>query len=257
MTPSPTLTALIVAAALAVLPGAGSAQSSSPVPSFSAAQGAEIDARIRAYILDNPEVLIEALEVLEQRRAAARAQGDMALIATNDAALFDDGYSHAIGNPDGDVTIVEFSDYRCSYCKAAHPQVAELLKSDGRIRLILKEFPILGPDSTTAAQAAMAVGRLDPAAYGGFHDAMMAWRGTLDENTVLGIARSQGIDLDALRAAMAEPEIAGNIRATYALARALGIEGTPAFIIGNQVVRGFIQIDQMREMVDAARENAG
>ncbi len=241
----------VLAAALAAAPFAAAAQS------LTAQQGADIDERIRAYILENPEVLIEALEVLEQRRQAQRAAGDKALIATNDAALFNDGFSHVMGNPDGDVTIVEFADYRCSYCKAAHPQVAELLKSDGNIRLILKEFPILGPDSTTAARAAMAAGRLDPGKYQAFHDAMMSWRGTLDENTVFGIAKSQGIDLDALRAEMAAPEIAGHIRSTYALARALGIEGTPAFVVGDQVVRGFVQLDQMREMVDLAREKAG
>ncbi len=244
------LAPLVLAAALA----AGSAPAQE---ALSAAEAAAIDARIRAYILENPELLIEALDVLEQRRKAQQASLDGDLVVEHAAALFEDGHSHVFGNPDGDVTIVEFSDYRCSYCKAAHPQVAELLKSDGELRLVLKEFPILGPDSTLASRIAIAARRLSPEAYATLHDAMMAYRGPLTEEIMMRFAVEAGVQESALRAEMAAPEIDDAIRQNYELARALRIEGTPGFVIGGQIVRGFVQLDQLRALVEEARRTAG
>lgn len=220
-------------------------------------EAAAVDARIRAYILENPELLIEALDKLEKRRQAEQAGLDGDLVFQHSAALFQDGYSHVFGNPDGNVTIVEFSDYRCSYCKAAHPQVAELLRSDGNVRLVLKEFPILGAESTQASRIAMAARRIDPAAYAALHDAMMTFRGPLTEEAIFGMAAEAGLDAARLRTEMAAPEIADAIRQTYELARALRIEGTPGFVIGDQIVRGFVQLDQMRALVEEARRNEG
>jgi protein-disulfide isomerase len=221
------------------------------------AQREAVNDQVRAYLLENPEIILEALDILEQRRGAARAEEDGALVAAQQAALFQDGYSHVFGDPDGDVTIVEFADYRCGYCKAAHPQVAELLESDGDIRLILKELPILGPDSVLAARVAMAALNIDPDGYERLHDAMMEHRGALSEEAVFGYAREAGLDEAALRDAMEDPAIAENIRRTYELAQALRIEGTPSFVIGDQIVRGFVQLDQMRALVQAARDAAG
>jgi len=246
--------AAVLVAALAAVLTAGPAPAQE---ALSPAEAAAVDARIRAYILENPEVLIEALDILEKRRQAEQASLDGDLIFQNAAALFEDGHSHVFGNPDGDVTIVEFSDYRCSYCKAAHPQVAELLRSDGNVRLVLKEFPILGADSTQASRIAMAARRIDPAAYAALHDAMMTFRGPLNEDTILRMAAEAGLDETALRAEMAAPEIADAIRQNYDLARALRIEGTPGFVIGDQIVRGFVQLDQMRALVEEARRTAG
>ena len=222
-------------------------------------QAEAVDARIRAYLLDNPEVIVEALEAMDARRRAAEAANDADLIAAQADALYDDGYSLVLGNPEGDVTIVEFSDYRCGYCKAAHPQIVELLASDSEIRLVLKEFPILGPESLTAARAALAAGRIAPDLYPAFHDAMMEHRGGLDEAAVFRFAEEVGLDTAALRAEMesASAEIDAQIRETYDLAKALEIQGTPSFVIGGRVARGLLPPDQMRALVEEARANAG
>ncbi len=128
-------------------------------------------AEIRAYLLDNPEVLMEAIAVLEERQASQQAQGDIDLVSVNAEAIFNDGYSWVGGNPDGDITVVEFMDYRCGYCKKAHPEVTELLGTDGNIRFIVKEFPILGDQSVLAARFAIAVKKvMGDDAYGRAHD---------------------------------------------------------------------------------------
>lgn len=220
---------------------------------FTPAQRDALDERIRSYILENPELLIEALEVLEARRQQAQAAADGELIASAREALFEDGYSHVFGNPEGDVVIVEFSDYRCGYCKRAHPEVMRLLEEDGNIALILKDFPVLGPDSAMASAAAMAARMEDPERYEAFHEAMMTHRGQLDEAAIFGLAAQAGFDEAALRLAMASPEIEARIRANYQLAQALRIEGTPGFVIGDQVLRGFAPYDAMVQLVAQAR----
>jgi protein-disulfide isomerase len=216
-------------------------------------QGVAVDERVRAYLLEHPEVILEALEVLEQRRQAAEAKADEALVAELRGPLFEDGFSHVSGNPDGDVTIVEFADYRCGYCKAAHPIVSELVQSDGNIRLIYKEFPILGQESMLASRVAMAALAIDPDGYERLHESLLTLKGGLDEATLFRLAEAAGFDEAALRMGMEAPEIAERIRENYTLAQALKIEGTPAFVIGDRIVRGFVQLDQMRDYVAAAR----
>ncbi|MFN3616179.1 MAG: DsbA family protein [Rubrimonas sp.] len=228
------------------------------VPPVSAQPAAdEIDARIRAYLLDNPEVILEALEVLEQRRADAQARADEDLVAANEQALFADGRSHVFGNPDGDVTIVEFADYRCGYCKQAHPTVQALLEADPNLRLVYKEFPILGPDSVLASRAAMAALAIDPEAYERLNDAMLSWRAALDEDAIFALAGEAGLDEGELRARMDDPAIAETLRANYALAQSLRIEGTPSFVVGNRIVRGYVGLDQMQMLVAQARDEDG
>jgi protein-disulfide isomerase len=238
--------ALLLAAALAAAPAFAQ-------EALTPEQGVAVDERVRAYLLEHPEVILEALEVLEQRRQAAEAKADEALVAELRAPLFEDGYSHVSGNPDGDVTIVEFADYRCGYCKAAHPIVSELVQSDGNIRLIYKEFPILGQESMLASRVAMAALAIDEDGYERLHESLLTLKGGLDEATLFRLAEAAGFEEAALRKGMEAPEIAERIRENYTLAQALKIEGTPAFVIGDRVVRGFVQLDQMREYVTAAR----
>ena len=221
---------------------------------FTGSQKAEIDAQIRAYILENPEIIIEAMEVLEERQRIAQSEADGRLLASLGDELFNDGFSHVAGNPDGDVTIVEFSDYRCGYCKQAHDGVQALVSADSNIRLIIKEFPILGPDSTFAARAAMASIQQGGDMYMDFNDALMRHRGELNQRSIMRIAREVGLDANALEEAMADPAIARNIQANYGLARQLDISGTPAFIIGDRIVRGFLPYDGLKELVEEARE---
>lgn len=213
-------------------------------------------AEVRAYLLDHPEVLIEAIGILEARQAAEQAQGEAALVAANLDALHNDGYSWVGGNPDGDITVVEFLDYRCSFCKRAHPEVAELIRSDGNIRLIVKEYPILGEASVLASRFALAVKTLEgDDAYAETNDALMTMRAEVTEESLRGLSDRSGYDTDAIMAEMDSEEITARIAANHALAQTLQINGTPSFVFGEQMVRGYAPLDVMREIV--AEERGG
>ena len=208
---------------------------------------------VRSYLLDNPEIIYEAIQLLEARREADVQQADVRLIADNAEAIFNDGYSFVGGNPDGDVTVVEFLDYRCGYCKKAHPEVMKLVESDPNIRLVVKEFPILGPASTKVAKMAMAALAMDPERYGVLNDRLMTHRGAMTESTAYQIASGLGFDIADLKVRAREQDIEQKIQTTYRLANALQINGTPAFVIGNQMIRGYVPLDQMQASVERAR----
>ncbi|MEM7544401.1 MAG: DsbA family protein [Pseudomonadota bacterium] len=216
-------------------------------------QKAAIDAQIRAYILANPEVIVEAMQVLEQRQEEETRNTDRVLISRLEAEIFDDGYSYVGGNPDGDVTLVEFLDYRCGFCKRAHEGVQALVEADPNLRYVVKEFPILGPESTFASRIALAAKRQGDDKYALINDALMTHEGDLNNDTVLHIAASVGLDMDQLRVDAEDPAIAEHIRTTYALARRLQINGTPGFVIGDEIVRGFVPYDALRELVEDTR----
>ncbi len=212
-------------------------------------------AEVRAYLMENPEVLLEAINELEQRQAADEAANDATLLQTNAEEIFNDGVSYVGGNPDGDVTIVEFSDYRCPYCKRAHPEVARLLEKDGNIKFIYKEFPILGPDSLTAAQFAVAVLMLDgPEKYHEVSNALMEMRGEPSEAALTHIADGFELDSAALLDKMKSTEVMQVIKANRALGQRLKISGTPTFIIGDQLIRGYVPQDNMQAIVAKARK---
>lgn len=242
----------LIAAALVAFVAAAPASAEE----FSAAEKAEIESTVRAYLLENPEIIIEAMQVLEQRQQAQAQSADIEMIAANHAALFQDGFSHVAGNPDGDITIIEFLDYNCPYCKRAHESVKTLIEADKKVRVVFKEFPILGPESTFASRAAMAAQKQGGAIYSAFSDAMMEHKGRLEEEIIFGIAASSGVDLNKLKADMDDPTIAENIRKTYALARSLNISGTPGFVIGDTITRGFVPYEALREQVADARNKS-
>lgn len=209
---------------------------------------------VRDYLMDNPEVLIEAIQVLERRQAAQQVRSEAELLQDNHAAIFDDGYSFVGGNPDGDITLVEFMDYRCSFCRQAHPEVAELLKNDGRIRWIVKEFPILGPDSTLASRFAIAVLDLGGAdAYGRAHDALMTMRAKVSTEALEKLAGDLGLDAGAVLARMGSAEVTKVIDANHALAQRLQISGTPTFILQDRFLRGYVPLDALTNFVAEAR----
>ncbi|MDJ1008572.1 MAG: DsbA family protein [Paracoccaceae bacterium] len=210
---------------------------------------------IRAYLLENPEILVEAIAVLDAREAEGQAANDAAMIAANAAALFDDGHSWVGGNPDGDVTIVEFLDYRCGFCRRAHPVIGELLETDGNIRLVVKEFPILGEQSVLASRFALAVKAAHgDGAYKRVHDALMELRANVSEEALAGVAEAEGLEPAPLLAAMNAPEITAIIEENRALARAMEINGTPSFVVGEQLLRGFLPLEGMQSVVAEARE---
>ncbi|MEM6385809.1 MAG: DsbA family protein [Pseudomonadota bacterium] len=216
-------------------------------------------AEIRSYLMENPEVLMEAIGVLEERRAAEAAAQEQLLLEQYRAAIFEDGHSWIGGNPDGDVTIVEFLDYRCGFCKRAHPQVQTLLAGDTNIRLIVKEFPILGPESELASRFAIATKMVNgDESYSAVHDALMEWQGPVNQGILGRIAEQAGItDTTAILAKMNSEAVSTIIRNNRALGQALRIAGTPSFIMGDNFVRGYVELEQMQSIVASIRETRG
>ena len=216
-------------------------------------------AEIRTYLLENPEVLMEAIAVLEERRAAEAQAQEGQLLEDYRAQIFDDGFSWVGGNPDGDVTIVEFLDYRCGFCKRAHPEVQALLASDGNIRLVVKEFPILGPESELASRFALATKIVEgDEMYSAVHDELMEMQGQVNQGALGRVARSAGItDVQAVLAEMDSDTVSEMIAANRALGQALQINGTPSFIMGDNFVRGYVELEQMQAIVEGIRAEQG
>lgn len=201
---------------------------------------------VRAYLMDNPQVIMDAVAVLEQRQQAEQAQADMSLVDANKEALFNDGYSWVGGNPDGDITLVEFLDYRCGYCRRAHNEVAKLLEKDGNIRLIVKEFPILGEQSLLASRFAIATRHVaGDDAYKSMNDALMTFNGDMNLRSLKRLATSFSLDANAIETAMESDKVTQEIRDTRALAQRMQISGTPTFVLDDELLRGYLPYDQM------------
>ncbi|MEM1384555.1 MAG: DsbA family protein [Pseudomonadota bacterium] len=209
---------------------------------------------VRDYILSNPEIIFDAIRILEERRVDEAAQAERDVVAQHANELFADGYSHVAGNPDGDVVVVEFLDYRCGFCKRSHPEIKEMLERDPNIRLIVKEFPILGPDSVAAGRMALAAMEVDPSKYGELNDALMEFRGQLNETMAYRIARQVGYDIADLKEVAQSEIIEERLQRNYSVAQSLGLQGTPSFVIGDQIVRGYLPVDQMLARVADARQ---
>jgi protein-disulfide isomerase len=211
----------------------------------------EFGQKVRQYLLANPEVIMESVRALEVRETAKREAAAVGQLVSARQELHDDGISFIKGNINGDVTVVEFFDYRCSYCKRVVPDVERLVQKNKDVRLVLKEFPVLGPDSMFAARAAIASD--NQGAYSAFHDAMMLNRGPLPNTKVLSLAKSLGMDVERLKRDMKDPKVEKSIQANLALARSLGITGTPSFIIGDAIIPGAVPYDQLNGAVAKAR----
>jgi protein-disulfide isomerase len=227
------------------------------VSAMSDAEREAFRSEVRAYLLDNPEVLMEAIAVLEQRQAEEQIAADRDKVAVNAEALFEDADSWVGGNPDGDVTLVEFMDYRCSFCRRAHPEVQALVQGDGNIRYIVKEYPILGEESVAASRFALAVRSVaGDQAYKDVHDRLITVRGTMDEATFARIGEELGLDTDAVLVEMQNPAIDRVIQKNYALAQRLEISGTPSFVFHTDLVRGYVPLESMQGIVQAIRDGS-
>lgn len=225
------------------------------ITSMTDAERSAFRAEIRAYLMDNPEIIIEAVNLLEQRQTDTKAQEDFTLVAVNSDDLFDDGFSWVGGNPDGDITLVEFLDYRCGYCRRAMPEVAKLIAADGNIRLIIKELPILGENSMISSRFAVATKQVaGPAAYKEVHDALMALGGDATDVTLRRLADGLDLDSDAILAHMDSDEVTAEIAATHALAQRLKISGTPSFVLQDEMLRGYLPAQQMALIVAEKRK---
>lgn len=209
---------------------------------------------VRAYLLEHPEVLMEAIGVLEAREAEMQADLDSQMVELNAAALFEDPNSWVGGNPEGDITLVEFLDYRCGYCRRAHPEVAELIESDGNIRIIVKEFPILGEQSVLASRFALAVREVaGDETYGAVSDALMTMRSDVTEESLARLAEQFDLDPDTVMAEMNTDAVTQILQDNRALAQRMQITGTPTFVLEDQMLRGYLPLEQMRALVEEAR----
>ncbi|MCA0207412.1 MAG: DsbA family protein [Proteobacteria bacterium] len=254
--------ALIAATALGGVALAGPVLAQSSAPATASTMGeAEREAfrsEVRAYLMEHPEVIFEAVAEYERQQQAAQADMDLALVQINAEDIFRDGHSWVAGNPEGDITLVEFMDYRCGYCRRAQPAVMDLIGTDGNIRLVVKEFPILGPQSEVMSRFAIAVQQVggdEP--YGRVHDALMAWEGDITPEDLRGIAGDLGLDAERVMAEMSGDAVTAVLRANHELAQRLQISGTPTFVMGEgddgELLRGYMPLEQMQAVVARLR----
>jgi protein-disulfide isomerase len=240
----------LLAAGLALL--AGSAVTPALAEPLSADQKKAVEQVIHDYLLQHPDVLMEALQAAREKSEQEAVEQARRVIAEKRTVLLADPNSPVGGNAQGDVTIVEFFDYRCPYCKQVEPSLEALLKEDRKLRIVYKEFPILGPESVVATRAALAARRQGK--YDAFHHAMMSQKGQINEAEVMRIAASIGLDAAKLKSDMAAGEIDDLIKRNYDLAEALDIQGTPAFIVGDTLAPGAATIETLRKLIAAARK---
>jgi protein-disulfide isomerase len=242
------LAALTMACCLSIAAPTPAQEASSP------AADPLLEQKIRDYILAHPEVIAESLQRYQQQQEAAQQQAQAQAVKDLQAQLVGNAGSPVLGNPNGDVTVVEFLDYRCPYCKAMHQPIADMIAGDGNVRVVVKEFPILGDDSLFAARAALAAHRQGK--YAEMHNALMSFKGKPSPGDVESIAQQIGIDPVRLKQDMGAPEIDQELQQNYNLAEQLGIGGTPAFVIGETLIPGAIKLEDLRAHIAKARDEA-
>jgi len=222
---------------------------------FSPAQRDSIERVVHDYLIAHPEVLQEAMAELEKRQSAAEAEKHKVAVKEHAQALYSSPRQVTLGNPKGNVTFVEFFDYNCGYCKRAMDDMLTLLKDDPKLKVVLKEFPVLGPGSVEAAQVAVAVRMQDKTGkkYLEFHTRLLGGRGPADKARALAVAKDVGMDMGRLEKDMASPEVKATLQEDFKLAEALGLNGTPSYVIGSDVVVGAIGLPALQEKVNTAR----
>ena len=224
-------------------------------PSAANSSRTELQSVIREYIISHPEVLQEAMAELERRQTASETEKARGAIKEHAQTLFNSPRQVTIGNRDGDVTLVEFFDYNCGYCKQALPDMNALMSGDGKLRIVLKEFPVLGPGSIEAAQVAVAVRMQDPTGekYLAFHQKLLGSRGQADKARALAAARDADVDIARLEADLNSDEVKASIEENFKLAESLGINGTPSYVIGNELVAGAVGLNALKDKIKSAR----
>jgi protein-disulfide isomerase len=249
MSPLRLLAPALFALALAAAPQAASAQA------FSDGQRGEIETIIKNYLISHPEVLEDAMAELNKRQAAAENEKHEASVAENSDTIFNSPRGVLLGNKDGDVTFVEFFDYNCGYCKRAMTDMLDLMKSDSKLKVVLKEFPVLSQGSVDAAHVAVAVRMQDPGGkkYLDFHQRLLGGRGQADKARAIAAAKEAGLDVGRIEKDLASPEVAATIEENFKLAEAMGMNGTPSYVIGKQIVVGAIGLDGLKEKIGLAR----
>ncbi len=216
------------------------------------AQTKQIDALIHDYLVSHPEVIMESLQAAQDKADADRHAEAEGALGKHREALLHDPTSPVMGNPDGDTTLVEFFDYRCPYCKSSASTLAELIKNDPKLRVVMKEFPVLGPESTYASHVALVAARHGK--YAEFHDMVLGYKGKLDDATTLDLAAQIGLDPKQTKAEATDPKLDTIIKANIDLAHVLAIDGTPTFVIGKFIIPGAATMDDLKLAVATARQ---
>ncbi|MEJ8474351.1 DsbA family protein [Roseibium algae] len=244
--------ALAAGTALSVCVLAGLA---APTPSYAQAlDKSGVETIVRDYLIQNPEVIREALEELDRREKAAAETARLQAVTDSADVLFNSTRQVILGNPDGDVTLVEFFDYNCGYCKRAYGDMVRLMEEDENLRIVLKEFPVLGQGSVEAAQVAVAVNTVAPDKYGAFHEALLLQRGQANLASAVKAATDVGVSENDLKKAMEGDEAGQTIEEVYTLANKLGLTGTPSYVVGDEVVMGAVGFDQLKQKVSSMRD---
>jgi protein-disulfide isomerase len=239
---------LALIASLVLAPIAGRAEDKP----FSDQQEEAVKKIVHDYLVQHPEAIIEAIGAFREQQRQAAQEAAKKAVADHRDELINDPNSQVFGNPQGDVTVVEFFDYHCPWCKAMVDRLLDTVNSDGKIRLVMKEFPILGPDSVYASRAAIA--SQQQKLYPQFHAALMHLKGPLSEDVVMQTARSVGIDVDRLKKDMADARVQSIIDANLELGRELAIDGTPGWVIGDQSSSGAMSAEAFKQLIETARK---
>ena len=221
---------------------------------FSDGQRGEIETIIKNYLVTHPEVLEESIAELKKQQASAEVEKQEASIVENSDAIFNSPRNVTLGNKNGDVTFVEFFDYNCGYCKRAMADMLDLMKSDPKLKVVLKEFPVLSEGSVEAAKVAVAVRMQDSGAkYLDFHERLLGGHGQADKARAMAAAKDAGLDVARIEKDLASPEVRATIQENFKLAESMGMNGTPSYVIGKQVVVGAIGLDGLKEKIGLAR----
>jgi len=240
------LAGLIATVALLVATGVIESERASPT---------SFDVQARTYLMDHPEILLESIQRLDEKNKVAENNEITTALRDNNEQIFNSPSSPVVGNVNGDVTVVEFFDYNCPYCRKAVPIVADALNADKGLRVVYKEWPILGPGSQFAARAALASHAQGK--YEALHQALMTSPGSVDEAATLEIARSVGLDVERLKGDMESPAIKTELERNFTLAEKLRITGTPAFVIGEEILRGLVDLTTLQQTISTARQKSG
>lgn len=243
------LAPIAFAVTFAALPAVAVAQT------FSSGQRSEIEKIVKDYLLSHPEILEDVSAELSKRQAAAEAEKHQAAVKKNADTIFNSPRGVVLGNQKGDVNFVEFFDYNCGYCKKAMSDMLDLMKSDSKLRVVLKEFPVLGPGSVDAARVAVAVRMQDSGGkkYLDFHQKLLGGRGQADKARAVAAAKEAGLDMAKLEKDIASPEVDATLTENFKLAEDMGLNGTPSYVIGNQVVVGAVGLEGLTRKISEAR----
>ncbi len=223
--------------------------------SFTAAQKQELGAFVRDYLVNNPEVLRDAIEALDKHDKATEAAERQKTVSSQAGPLFTSKYQATIGNPKASATLVEFFDYNCHYCKGALPDIARLIKDDPNLKVVLKDFPVLGPGSVEAAKvAAAARNQLPGDRFWAFHYKLLGSHGPVGKAEAMAVAKDLGLDMDKLAKDMESPDVKAGLDETMQLADAMQINGTPTFVLGQDLVVGAVGYDQLKSKIDSVHK---